>query len=109
MTVPWNIFSVVLPPQESPNIFPKIDDVSDEFVIKRKEASVDGEKGYFFGPFFKKTDLPDGFGVHVTSDWVHCGEVRDGSFTAGRRVSVNQKAKILKLVNTRNQPDGSVL
>ena len=52
MTVPWNIFSVALP-QESPNIFPKIDDVSDEFVIKRKEASVEGEKGYFFGPFFK--------------------------------------------------------
>ena len=56
MTVPWNIFNVALPPQESPNIFPKIDDVSDEFVIKRKEASVEGEKGDFFGQFCKKTD-----------------------------------------------------
>ncbi len=45
MTVPWNIFGVALPPQESPNNYPKIDDISDEFVIKRKEASVEGEIG----------------------------------------------------------------
>ena len=111
MTVPWNIFSVPLPPQESPNIFPEIDNVSDEFVIKRKEASVEGEKGEFVGPFCKKTDLPKGFGVYVSDDeaWVHCGEVKDGRFAEGRRVSVNRAKQVLKLVNTRYQPDGSVL
>ena len=99
MTIPWNIFSVALPPQESPNIFPKVDDVSDEFVLKRKEASVEGEKGYFYGPFCKKTDLPEGFGVYKTENsWIHCGEVKDGRFAEGRRVSVNHRKSVLKLV-----------
>ena len=54
-------------------------------------------------------DLPDGYGVHTTNDWVHCGKVKDGLFADGRRVSVNKKTKVLKLVNTKYLLDGSVL
>ncbi len=100
-TVPWNIFSVAIP-QDLPDSFPKIDDVSDEFVCKRAKAKIEGEEGWFFGPVRKTNDLPDGLGIYTTDAcWVHCGKVKDGLFADGRRVSVNKKTKVLKLVNTK--------
>ena len=55
----------------------------------------------FFGPVRKTNDLPEGWGVHITNFWVHCGKFKDGLFADGRRVSVNKKEKVLKLVNTK--------
>ena len=48
--VPWNIFSVEVP-QDLPDKFPKIDDVSDEHIFTITEAIVDGQDGLFSGPF----------------------------------------------------------
>ena len=46
----------------------------------------------------------------MTSDgWINCSSVRDGLFQAGRAVSVNKDAKILKLTCKKLQIDGSVL
>ncbi len=47
------------------------------------------------------TQLPDGLGVFTTGAWVHCSKVKDGLFADGKRVSVNKKTKVLKLVNTK--------
>ncbi len=99
-TVPWNIFSVSIP-RDLPESFPKIENVSDDFVSKRAKAKIEGEEGWFFGPVRKTNDLPDGLGVYTTSAWVHCGKVKDGLFADGRRVSVNKKTKVLKFVNTK--------
>ncbi len=68
-----------------------IDTISDEFVCKRKEASIEGEKGYFYGSVSKTTGSPDGYGVFKTDDWVHCGKVEHGHFEDGRKVSVSRK------------------
>ena len=73
-----------------PNIFPKIDDISDEFVCKRMEANIEGEKGYFYGSVSKTTGSPDGYGVFKTDNWVHCGKVEHGHFADERKVSVSQ-------------------
>ncbi len=46
----------------------------------------------------------------MTSDgWIHCGKVRDSRLQAGRTVSVNKDATILKLTCKKLQIDGSVL
>ena len=43
--------------------------------------------------------MPDGFGVFLAGDWVHCGQVRDDIFVEGRMVSVNKRERVLKLTN----------
>ncbi len=68
------------------------------------KAKIEGEEGWFHGPVRITDDLyllPDGLGVYTTGAWVHCGYVKDGLFANGRRVSVNKKARVLKLVNTK--------
>ena len=55
------------------NVFPKIDDITDEFVCKRIGASIENEDGYFYGSVSKQLDQPFGYGVFVTSEWIHCG------------------------------------
>ncbi len=40
---------------------------------------------------------------------MHCGEVKDGVFQDGRKVSANREAKILTLTNQKWLGDGSVL
>ena len=99
-TVPWNIFSVAIP-QDLPDSFPKIDDVSNKFVCERKDTTIEGETGWFYGPVNKRTWLPNGLGVFTTGAWIHFGKVKDVLFADGRRVSVNTKEKVLKLVNTK--------
>ena len=108
MTVAWNIPNIKLP-KEEPNSFPKLDDITNDFVCKRGYRRVGGEKGYFYGSFSKQSGQPEGYGVFVCGDWVHCGKVLDGLFTDGRRVSVSQRLRVLKLVNTKSLPEGSVL
>ena len=77
--------------QEMPNIFPRIDAISDQFVCKSMKTKIEGIKGYFYGSFSKTTGSPDGYGVFKTEDWVHCGKVEHGHFTDGRKVSVSQE------------------
>jgi hypothetical protein len=45
----------------------------------------------FYGPVLKSNGVPDGHGVFIAEDWVHCGKVKDDVFTEGRKVSVNKK------------------
>ena len=40
---------------------------------------------------------------------MHCGQVKEGVFQDGRKVSVNSVAVLLKLINQKRQADGSVL
>ena len=94
--------------QDLPNIFPKIDAISDQFVCKRIEAYIEGEEGHFYGSICKVTDSPDGYGVFKTGDWVHCGKVERSHFTDGRKVSINSESKVLKLVSIKGQADGAV-
>ena len=100
ITVPWNIFCVLIP-QDSPNFFPKIDAISDKFVCKRIKANIEGDEGHFYGSVCKATDYPDGYGVFKTCDWVQFGKVEQRNFTVGRKVSVNRKSKVLKLINIK--------
>ena len=89
--------------------FPNLTIASDDHVIKRIEACIEGWSGVFYGIVRKSSGLPDGFGVFVTSDgWTHCGRVKDGLLQEGRIVSVNKDAKILKLTCKKLQMDGSV-
>ena len=74
-----------------PNIFPKIDDISDQFVCKMMEANIEGKEGDFYGSVSKTTGSPDGYGVFKTDDWVHCGKVDHGHLADGRKVSVSAK------------------
>jgi hypothetical protein len=74
-----------------------------------REASIEGCSGVFYGIVRNSNGLPDGFGVFLTSGWIHCGSVRDGLFQDGRIVSVNYDAQILKLTYKKLQIDGSVL
>ena len=63
----------------------------------------------FIGPVSKVSGLPQGYGVFVTDQWVHCSSVANGIFTAGKRVSINRFTKEMMLVNTKFQSDGSKL
>ncbi len=82
------MFSVYMH-QEMPNIFPKVDAISDEFVCKRIKAKIAGVKGYFYGSVSKTTGYPDGYGVFQTDNWVHCGKVEHSRFADGRKVTVS--------------------
>ena len=42
--------------------------------------------------------MPECCGVFVTDSWINCGEVKDGLFSDGRKVSVNKEAQVLELV-----------
>ena len=97
-------------PTKAPNSFPRIDEISADFLCKPTEnAVVEGEEGTFYGPVNKVTGLPQGYGVLDTGSWVHCSSVFNGTFSEGRRVSVNRLTKEMKLVNTKIQSDGSKL
>ncbi len=89
--------------------FPNLKIPSEAFVCKRILAIIDGEPGLFFGIVSKQNNLPDGYGVFKAGDWVHCGNVRDGVFQEGRRVSANKVDRLLKLNNQKYLVDGSVL
>ena len=100
-TVPWNVPTVPFP-VEVPNSFPKIDDISPDFVCKRtKNAVIAGEEGDFYGPVNITTGIPQGCGVFVAGPWVHCGSVLNGDVAEGKRVSVNRETKEMRLVNTK--------
>ena len=59
ITVPWNVPIVPFPVKASQINFPKIDDISDDFIFKRtKNAIIEGEDGTFFGPVSKVSGLP---------------------------------------------------
>ncbi len=59
ITVPWNVYAVNLPQQCLKNVFPsfpRIDDISDDFVCKRIRATIENEEGYFYGSVHKMID-----------------------------------------------------
>ena len=109
ITVPW--FSVsILRTINVATVFPKIDDISDEFVCKRIETEISGEKGCFFGSVNKQTNQPLGEGVFKAENgWITCGGVKNGIFTDGRSVSVNYKTDRLHVKNTKGLADGTLL
>jgi hypothetical protein len=109
ITVVQNTLAVRLPPIDRLCDFPGLKIPSDAFVCKRIEATIDGEFGEFFGIVCRQTGLPDGYGVFKVVDWVHCGQVKDGKFVEGRKVSVNKAERLLKLSNMKCLVDGSVL
>ena len=96
-------------PRDSPNDFPNIKIPSDDFICKRIEATIEGELGVFYGCVRKSTSQPEGFGVFVANGWAHCGEVRNGLYTEGRKVSASFEAKTAKLTASKWEADGSVL
>ncbi len=73
------------------------------------EATIEGQTGIFYGIFRKSTGLPDGYGVFVAGDWLHCGEVKNCVYQEGKKVSVNRAGQLLKLTNQKCLADGSVL
>jgi hypothetical protein len=73
------------------------------------EATIEGEKGEYIGIVCKSSDIPDGYGVFVTSDWVHCGQVKNGVYQQGRKLSVNENERLLRLTNKKLRADGIVL
>ena len=109
VTVPW--FSVsILSAIKAISVFPKIHDISEEFVCKRIETEIDGEKGYFLGSVEKQTDRPSGEGVfEAENGWIRCGRVLNGTFTDGRRVNVNKDILELHLDDSKRLADGNLL
>ena len=84
VTVPWYSTCIQMPSQ-AVSIFPKIDQISDDFVFKRTDATIDNEQGIFYGSVHKQTGLPSGEGVFVAENgWIHCGAVREGTFAESR-------------------------
>lgn len=79
----------------------------------RSRETLDGYPGNFIGFMNKRTGLPDGYGIfrigEYGSEWVHCGLVRNGTFAAGRAVSVNRAYKVLVLENKKHLVNGSVI
>ena len=58
ITVPWNVPLVPFP-VEAKIKFPKIDDISNDFIFKRTgNAIIEGEDGAFYGPVSKLSGLP---------------------------------------------------
>ncbi len=107
ITVPWN--TRVDLPSDPLCDFPNLKLPSADHVCKRTEATIENESGVFFGIVLKSTGLPDGFGVFVAGAWVHCGQVKNGAYQDGRKVSVNRNERLLKLTNQKCLSDGSVL
>jgi hypothetical protein len=108
-TVPWNTPAVPFPIKDQNN-FPKLNNISADFVCKRTQnVVIEGEKGTFYGPVKKVTGLPQGYSAFVTDEWLHCSSVLNGTFCEGRRVSMKLLTKQMKLVNTKFQSDGSKL
>jgi hypothetical protein len=107
ITVPWNT-RVTLPIDHLCD-FPKLKIPSADHIWRRIEATIEGGIGVFYGNVCRESLLPDGYGVFVTSEWVHCGQVKDGVYLEGRKVSVNNFAKLLELTNRKYLEDGSVL
>ena len=89
--------------------FPNLKIPSADHVIKRMEATIEGQTGTFFGIFCKSTGLPDGSGVFVAGDWVHCGEVKNGVYQDGRKVSLEREERLLMLINQKTLADRNVL
>ena len=108
ITVPWNTRPVKLPIDPLSD-FPSLMIPSADHVCKRVKATIESEEGIFYGIVCKSSSLPDGYGVFVSSGWVHFGKVKDGVFQKGRKVSGNKDALILKLTNQKFMDDGSVL
>ncbi len=78
--VPWYSTFILMPTQVISD-FPKINLISDDFVCKSTNATIDNEKGIFYGSVHKQTDLPSGEGVFVAENgWIRCGAVREGTF-----------------------------
>ncbi len=98
ITVVQNTLTVRLPIDRLCD-FPGLKIPSDAFVCKRISAVIDGLYGRFSGIVCRLTDLPDGYGVFQVVDCVHFGQVKDGKFLEGRRVSVNYAELLLKLTN----------
>ena len=108
ITVPWNMSPVLLP-LDSPCDFPNLRISSEDHVIKRVEATIETEEGEFFGIVRKSSGIPDGCGVFKTSDWVHCGQVKNGVYQHGRKVSVNKSENLLTLTDQKCLADGTIL
>jgi hypothetical protein len=107
-TVVHNTLAVRLPIDRLCD-FPNLKIPSDDFVCKRIKATIDGHYGRFSGIVCRKSKKPDGYGVFQGVGWVHCGQVKDGKFLEGRRLSVNIDKLVLKLTNQKCLADGSVI
>jgi hypothetical protein len=105
-TVPWNMRPILL---DSPCDFPNLRISSEDQVIKRVEATIEDEEGEFFGIVCKSSGIPDGYGVFITDDWVHCGQVKYRAYQQGRKVSVKKDKELLVLVNEKCRADGTVM
>ena len=90
ITVPWNVPRIQLPHKCAKKFIPKIDDITDDFVCKRIESTIENEVGFFYGSVSIQTEQPSGYGVFVTDEWIHCGEVLDGAFSGSGKVSMNK-------------------
>ena len=58
----------------------------------------------------KLTGLPSGEGVfNADNGWLICCGVKNGTFTDGRRVSVNKETKEIQLDTIKRLPNGALL
>jgi hypothetical protein len=96
-------------PQTCTNSFPKVNDITGDFVCKISQAIIEQESGYFYGSCCKLTNRPSGFGVFVSDSWIRCGKFINGCFAEGKSVSANKRTGELKLVNKRIMEDGSTV
>ena len=91
------------------NFFPKIDDVSEECVCKKKDIIIEDENGTFYGSVERATDLPFGYGIFVAGDWIRCGGFDGSRFADSNSVSVNKSTKEMIIADTKILAQGSKL
>jgi len=103
ITVPWNSQAIGLPQKRANKVFPKIDDISKDFVCKRIEATIENEEGEFYGSVSKMIGQPSGYGVFVTKEWIHCGEVLSGAFFGPNKVSMNKSSNKFSIVTSHKK------
>lgn len=110
ITVPWNLSSVAIPIPPIGSL-PKIDEISPYFVCKSVKVTIYGFKGIFYGSVSKIYNLPEGYGVFITRDWIICGNflLPNGTDMTGVCLKLRTNGTYYELVNSKIAQDGTVL
>jgi hypothetical protein len=108
MTVPWNI---AVEADKYVSVFPMIDDITDDFICKVTQTTIQGKKGEFYGSVRKSTGLPSGEGVFVTDKWIFFGRVMDGKCFVGETLRIRRDYDPGEywIINAKLKADGTLL
>ena len=93
------------------SVFPMIDDITDDFICKVTQTTIQGKKGEFYGSVRKSTGLPSGEGVFVADKWIYFGRVKDGKCFVGETLRIRRASDYGEywIINANLKADGTLL